>query len=326
MAKSKKKTDKTSNLKQTKKIFAATFILLLMVIGSFTIIYIYYPPNIKKSITAKNKKVFIPENKKPVIQNRLKKKLKTDKKPIYEIYSHSPAHKDIPHKKVDYTGSPKIALIIDDIGFDKDISIKFSNLGIPITLSVLPYTPYGKYIINKTKNNNTEFMLHLPMQPKEYPKVNPGKGALLSDMTPDELTNSLEQTLKWIPRVKGVNNHMGSYLTEDSIKMKQIFITIKKQNLYFVDSLTSSKSQCMGVAKLFKVDFAKRDIFLDNIQDEKYIISQLEKLKEIALKQGYAVGIGHPYHATIKALEKNINTLKKDVIFVKASSIVKTIQ
>jgi hypothetical protein len=82
----------------------------------------------------------------------------------------------------------------------------------------------------------------------------------------------------------------------------------------------------MGSARMFKVDFAKRDVFLDNIQNVKYIEKQLEKLKTIAIHRGYAVGIGHPYDSTIKALKKNIFKLKKEVEFVKASSVVKQVQ
>ena len=247
-------------------------------------------------------------------------------KPVYEIYPDTGENKDVLHEKKEYKGKPKICLIIDDIGYDEKAAMDFSKLEIPITLSVIPYTPFGKKIIRGIKNKNVEFMLHIPMQPKEYPKINPGKGALLSNMTPDELIHTLEKDLKWIPSIKGANNHMGSFLTEDSDKMNQVFTIFKKKNLFFIDSLTSPNSKCHESARLFKVKFAKRDVFLDNVQDEKVIIGQIEKLKKISIKKGCAIGIGHPYPSTVNALKKTVKSLKNEVIFVNASSIVKKIQ
>jgi hypothetical protein len=145
-------------------------------------------------------------------------------------------------------------------------------------------------------------------------------------MTPDQIILNLKKDLDSFPYIKGVNNHMGSKLTENSDIMNQVFTIIKKRELFFVDSLTNPNSKCMGSARMFKVDFAKRDVFLDNIQNVKYIEKQLEKLKTIAIHRGYAVGIGHPYDSTIKALKKNIFKLKKEVEFVKASSVVKQVQ
>jgi polysaccharide deacetylase 2 family uncharacterized protein YibQ len=286
-------------------------------------LYFLFPPSKKETISNyQAKKITV---KKPLNTSLDKKTLKSEKDFLYEIYDKA-EEKSVPDKKSDYKGLPRICIIIDDIGFDRKNAYEFADMGIDITLSVLPFTPFAKEIIKKASNSNTEFMVHIPMEPVEYPDIDPGPGALLSSMTPDQIILNLKKDLDSFPYIKGVNNHMGSKLTENSDIMNQVFTIIKKRELFFVDSLTNPNSKCMGSARMFKVDFAKRDVFLDNIQNVKYIEKQLEKLKTIAIHRGYAVGIGHPYDSTIKALKKNIFKLKKEVEFVKASSVVKQVQ
>lgn len=322
----KKKTANKSG-GNLKKFFISIFVLTFFCIFSFISLYLFFPPekkDLKDNYSAKktSKKISV---KKPLKNSIDKKVLKTDNGFLYEIYDKA-EEKSIPDQKTDYQGLPRICIIIDDIGFDKKNAYELSNMGINITLSVLPFTPFAKEIIKKASNSDTEFMVHIPMEPVEYPEIDPGPGALLSTMNPDEIIRNLKRDLDYLPFIKGVNNHMGSKLTANSDIMNQVFTIIKKRDLFFVDSLTNPESKCMGAARMFKVDFAKRDVFLDNIQNVEYIEGQIQKLKKIAVHRGYAVGIGHPYNSTIKALKKNISEMKKEFVFVKASSVVKQIQ
>lgn len=326
----KKTANKTKN-KNThgnlKKFFISVFMILFLCVLSFTAVYLIFPPQKKdfnKNLCQQKvfKKISV---KKPANGNMEKKSLKSQEDFLYEIYDEI-EEKSIPDKKSDYRGLPKICLIIDDIGFDRKNAYELSDLGINITLSVLPFTPFAKEIINKTSSSQVEFMLHIPMEPFEYPQIDPGKGALLSTMDPDTIIFTLEKDLDYFPFIKGINNHMGSKLTENSDIMNQVFTIIKKRNLFFVDSLTNPNSKCNESARMFRVDFAKRDIFLDNIQNVDYIDGQIKKLKVIALQRGYSVGIGHPYDSTIEAIKKNIYEMKKEFEFVKASSVVKQVQ
>lgn len=336
--KSKKKQDSKNSKKQEtkpeennyKKLLSSVFILVLIVAGSFAALYIFFPPVKTVAEKIENKKTIV-VNKKDLPQKTKEKASpknneSANKNPLYEVYDKNIHTEKIEDEKKEYKGKPKICIIIDDIGYDKSKALSFSKLGVPITLSVLPFTPYGKEIVNTINNTNTEFMIHLPMQPKEYPKINPGKGVLLEEMSPDQITATLKKDLDFLPSIKGVNNHMGSKLTENSEIMNQVFIILKKRDLFFIDSLTSAQSRCDESARLFQIQFAKRDIFLDNIQDVKAISQQFLKLHEVALKKGSAVGIGHPYSETIMALKKSIKRFDNKVDFVKASSIVKNSQ
>ncbi len=216
---------------------------------------------------------------------------------------------------------PQIVIIIDDIGYDRQIAADLYGLDANITFSILPFSPHGRSIAQQLNAKGSKPMLHLPMEPVEYPQVNPGPGALLASMTPDVLLDQLRKNLQEVPGVVGVNNHMGSKLTTQSDTMNQIFTILKKEDLYFIDSRTAPGSQGEASARLFKLRFAQRDVFLDNFQNIAYITEQFQTLIKIAVKHGTAIGIGHPYKATLETLKIELPKLKGKVRIVPAGNL-----
>jgi polysaccharide deacetylase 2 family uncharacterized protein YibQ len=217
---------------------------------------------------------------------------------------------------------PKIAIIIDDVGYNKKTAEKFLALDAVLTFSMLPHNPYQKNIARAAIAKGYEIMLHLPMEPNEYPKINPGPGALLTSMSPDQLINQLNKNLDAIPSIKGVNNHMGSKMTTVSTQLYQIFSILKKRGLFFIDSRTTADTLCKPSARLFQVPFAQRDVFIDHIQEPDFIRKQIKHLVQIAHSKGEAVGIAHPSTLTYDVLREVLPELKKEVVLVPASKIV----
>ena len=164
-------------------------------------------------------------------------------------------------------------------------------------------------------------MLHLPMEPNEYPLINPGPGVLLTSMSPDKLINQLNEDLDAVPFVKGVNNHMGSKMTTIAPQLYQIFSVLKKRNLYFVDSRTTVDTLCRPSAQLLKVPFAQKDVFIDHIPKPDFIREQIHQLIKIAGSHGEAIGIAHPHTATYEVLREMLPEVKKKAILVRASDI-----
>jgi len=287
-----------------RKVLAGFFILMILVVGAGFFVNYYI---LKKQ----------PEKKEPV-----------SKQPVFEVYpkGDEPSGK-IPSKaKKQPAGSlPKVAIIIDDLGYDNDLAKKYLELDAAFTFSLLPFSPFQKSIAQAAYKKGIETMLHLPMEPEEYPEVSPGPGALLTSMSPDQLISQLNKNLDDIPFIKGVNNHMGSKMTAKDTQMYQVFSVLKKRGLYFVDSRTTAKTLCKPSARLLKVSFAERDIFIDHVQDPEYIRDQINKLIKHAGKYGEAVAIIHPYPETYQVIREMLPSLKKKVNLVPASAIVSEI-
>lgn len=218
---------------------------------------------------------------------------------------------------------PRIAIIIDDLGNSKRVDDAVLAIDAPLTVSVFPLLSDSKNAAEKASSNGMEVMLHLPMEPHDYPKANPGEGVLLTSMDDIAIITQLYEDIKSVPGIKGVNNHMGSKFTEDLEKMHIVLMQLKDKGLYFVDSKTSPKSKSDKTAREMGLKAGARDVFLDNQQDEGHIIGQIEELKKIARKHGSAIGIGHPYPVTIATLRKAIPEIEKEFNIVHASELVR---
>jgi polysaccharide deacetylase 2 family uncharacterized protein YibQ len=220
---------------------------------------------------------------------------------------------------------PRVAIIIDDIGYDQQIAEKFIDLNTAITLAILPNSPHQRLIVRKARERGLELMLHLPMEPLEYPSVNPGPGALLTTMSPDMLIRQLNDDLDAVPYIKGINNHMGSKMTASSDQMNQIFSSIKKRDLFFIDSRTTSDSRVRSSARLFQIPYAERDIFLDHVQEPEAIRRQFRLLQQKAVDTGQALAIGHPHALTLQILREELPEIQKKITIVPASSVVRPV-
>jgi hypothetical protein len=241
-----------------------------------------------------------------------------DSDTLHAAVPPAPPELPLPLKKL-----PRVAIIIDDFGYDRALAEKFIELNAPFTFAILPHSPYQDAIAHLAHDRKLEVILHLPMEPVEYPEINPGPGALLSAMEPDELLRVLEKNLQAVPYIQGVNNHMGSRLTSKSEKMYQVFSTLKRYGLYFIDSRTTDESVCLPSARLFQVPFSQRDVFLDHHHDPAFIRRQLRELVRIAQRKGEAVGIAHPHLTTYDTLKEDLPALRRQVEIVPASQLVR---
>ncbi len=216
---------------------------------------------------------------------------------------------------------PHIALIIDDIGVAFCHARPFWELGIPMTFAILPRLPKTESLALEIHNQGHEIMLHQPMEPFQS-DIDPGPGALYVGDEMNRIVKTMEENISRVPYAVGVNNHMGSRFTACQKEMREVLEVIKSKELFFVDSLTTNRSKGYRTAKRLEVTTARRDIFLDHRLDESAILSQLRKLKRIALKYGRAIGIGHPFPETARALKVFLNdNYPPDLSFVPMSRV-----
>ncbi len=208
----------------------------------------------------------------------------------------------------------RVAIVIDDIGRDIQAARKFLSLPFPVTLSILPYLRYSTDIAKLAHSKGKGIMLHLPMEPQGYPKTNPGRGALLFSMSGDAIKSTIAADLSTSSYFQGVNNHMGSRLTEDAASMKVVLSELHRRGLFFLDSYTSPGSKALSVAQELRMPCAKRDVFLDNSLSTGSIHSELERLIRLARVNGTAIAIGHPHDATYRALRDAAPTFAKNGI------------
>lgn len=210
----------------------------------------------------------------------------------------------------------KIAIVIDDIGNSKQ-DLKAALLPGNISFAVLPYTPYARAFALRAHHQQKQILLHMPMEAVK--NDHPGPGVVTADMSNAQIKLQLVNALDSIPYVTGVNNHMGSKLTQLPIPMQAVMETLASRKLFFIDSRTSEFSVAEQMAGEFGVRTSHRHVFLDNQVDEPYLQQQFNQLLNIARRDGQAIGIGHPYPETLSFLQRELPQLKEqgiELVFV----------
>jgi len=209
---------------------------------------------------------------------------------------------------VDAGQRPRIALIIDDLGNRASLSEQAIRLPGAITYAILPHTPHASALADLAHALGKEVILHLPMQPLSG--VSSGPGELTVHMTHQEFVRSVDQSLSSIPHVCGVNNHMGSLLTQHPGSMAWLMdVLADREGFYFIDSRTTSKTVAARLAMERGIPYARRDVFLDHELDVEEIAQQFQRGVELAKKNGHAVIIGHPHPQTLEVLERELHRL-----------------
>jgi len=219
--------------------------------------------------------------------------------------------------------NPKVAIVIDDFGYNMNNLDRLFAVKRAVTFSVLPNLPYSKRIAEQASSKGYEVILHLPLESRDA--AAPAEvGTIKTGMNEKEIVALLDKDIASVPGLKGVSNHQGSKATEDKRAMSVILSDLKRRGLYFLDSLVTNKSICREVAVKEKVPYAKRDIFLDNENSPEYIEKQMLSMRKTAFKYGSVIAICHDRKNSITVLNKMMPELSEEGIqFVNLSEMVK---
>ena len=217
-----------------------------------------------------------------------------------------------------------ISIILDDMGGRLEAGRRALNLPGPVACAFLPSAAYTKKLAKEAYANNKEVMLHLPMQPMQPRPLD--EGGLTMEMRESEFLQVLREDIANVPHVIGVNNHMGSLLTQHPGHMQWLMKELNQQQpLFFIDSRTTHSSVAYNIALENHIPSAKRDVFLDDDRDIEQIEKQFDRLLRVAKKYGYAIAIGHPYPETMSVLEKRLSQLDEDIKLIPVSRILSVV-
>jgi len=200
------------------------------------------------------------------------------------------------------TGPARLAIIIDDVGYNRRSAADLLALGVPLTFSILPQVTYSVELAESIHGAGHEVMLHQPMQPHSA-VADPGPGALYVRHTRSEMEAIVRKNLQELPFACGMNNHMGSLFTESRPCVRDMLDVFRERSFFFVDSFTTSQSVAFRTARELNMVAAYRNIFIDNDPQVDSIYRQLHAARQRALRTGSAIAIGHPRPETVRVLD-----------------------
>ena len=186
-----------------------------------------------------------------------------------------------------------LVFIIDDAGHNTETLKKYTDLPFPLTIAVLPGVAETEECAQMIVKANKELMLHQPMQAENL-SVNPGPCAITQYMSLGEIKSTINKNLAQLgPKVKGMNNHEGSLITEDEVRIGAVLEAATDHGIYFIDSRTTAQTKAEEAAAIRGIKIRHRDIFIDNIIDKNEMAKQIYHGLALANKHGTAIMIGH---------------------------------
>ncbi len=219
---------------------------------------------------------------------------------------------------------PCLAIVIDDFGNQWNTAPVqgLLELDIPLTVAILPGLWASDSVSSKANRLEKEIIVHLPMEAVNH-DYDMEKRFVKEKMSEIETIAFLDEVCQ-VNNAVGINNHMGSLATQNSILMGYIADWCMKRGWFLFDSITHPSSVLYEVAVTVGIPTIERDIFLDHSSEPDLIRKALYNAVSISeRKRRIVVVIGHPRNTTWLVLEKEIPELKSSgVQFVKLSQAI----
>ena len=205
----------------------------------------------------------------------------------------------------------QIFLVIDDAGLALAETQQFLDIPVPMTIAVLPHLKKTREVCTEiSRYSDKEIILHQPMEAYNKEK-NPGSGAIYNGTNPADVSSILKRNLASVRGAVGINNHMGSRVTENRALIREVLRYCKGNGLFFLDSKTAYNSQVPFVAHQEHVHMEERNIFLDIERDRAYVRRMWGSAVAHARDDGYVIVIGHIWNKeTAAAVRDSYETLQ----------------
>jgi hypothetical protein len=218
---------------------------------------------------------------------------------------------------------PIVAIVLTELGPNATAAkAAIDRLPAAVSLAFSPYADASRDLAKAAKAGGHEVWLSVPMQPKSYPRVNPGQNVLLTGEAPAENVRRLNWALSRVDAPVGVTNMMGSAFTENAAAMRPVLDAVKAKRLFYVDARSSGRSVGEKEARAIGLAAATNDRFLDEPETAANIRSNLDALVATAKRRGYAIGYARPVSTTISEIERWSAALEaKGVTLVGASLV-----
>jgi polysaccharide deacetylase 2 family uncharacterized protein YibQ len=208
--------------------------------------------------------------------------------------------------------APRIAIIIDDLGYHLANGQRALQLPGTVSFSFLPGGPSTRTLARQAHELGRDILLHLPLQAyQDDHRAEPKE--INIDMSRLRVGVVFDEALEAVPHVIGVNGHRGSLLTRHPGQMQSLMEKIRDQgNLFFIDSFTHHESVALQIARENGVPAIKRDVFLDPDRSRDTVAREFERMKKLAVERGQVVAIGHPHPETLDLLERQLPQLAEE--------------
>ncbi|MFC5650448.1 divergent polysaccharide deacetylase family protein [Paenibacillus solisilvae] len=220
--------------------------------------------------------------------------------------------------------SKQLAVVIDDFGNSMTGTSEMMQLPIHITAAVMPFMPTTKQDAELAHKLGHDVIIHMPMEPNRGKPEWLGPGAIMTNLSDEEIRSRVEAAIQEVPYAIGMNNHMGSKVTADERVMRIVLSVVRAHGMFFLDSRTTFKTVIPKLSAELGVPLLSNEIFLDDVYTMEHITKQVGVAKRHLDSHETCVVIGHvgpPGKKTAAVLKDSIPRMLQNTSFVRLSEM-----
>jgi polysaccharide deacetylase 2 family uncharacterized protein YibQ len=197
---------------------------------------------------------------------------------------------------------PRLAIVVDDCGYDPTRDADWLKFPEKITLAVIPFGPSSRRLAQSAQERGFGVLIHVPMEPEGSVSDRTESFRLRRGMSGEEMETLLGKMIEENPWATGISNHMGSAFTADPKSMATFVSLLKRKGLSLLDTMTTSRSVAVRAALQAGIPVARRDVFLDADMEPEEMRLQWKKAIAIAKETGTAVLLCHGRRESLRTM------------------------
>ena len=210
------------------------------------------------------------------------------------------------------TRGAKVAIVVGGMGISQTTTQKaLDRLPPDVTLGFAPQGNSLSRWAQTARRQGHEILLQVPMEPFDYPRVDPGRGTLIVNADAAANIKVLHESMGRLTNYTGVMNYLGARFTSDAQAFDPVMAEIGNRGLLYLDDGTSARSLAPQLALKDRAGFAGADMILDASQDRNEILKNLDRLEAAARAKGSAIGIATGFDVTIDAVAEWVPQAQK---------------
>ncbi len=218
----------------------------------------------------------------------------------------------------------RIAIVIGGLGVSQTGTQKaIATLPPEVTVA---FASQGNSIsrwMAEARRSGHEILMQLPMEPFDYPQVDPGRDTLLTQAELDENRASMHRVLGRTTNYTGVMNYLGARFTSEPAVLAPVMAELAQRGLLYLDDGTSARSVADAAARENGAAFAAADTVIDAERERGAILAKLDELERTARAKGTAIGTGSAFDVTVDAVAGwAAEATKRGIEIVPVSAIV----
>src|SRR5690606_10607895 len=210
------------------------------------------------------------------------------------------------------TRGAKVAIVIGGLGV--------SQTGTQAALATLPpevtlaFASGGNSLdrwMQTARQQGHEIVMQVPLEPFDYPQVDPGRNTLTVDAAPAENRDRLYWALSRITNYTGVMNYMGGRFVTSEAAMSPFMAELGKRGLMCLDDGSSARSLAGDLARQAGVPYAAAEVAIDAERERGAILKRLDDAERTARAKGFAIATGSAFDVTVDAVASWVQEAKR---------------